>query len=100
MHQQISGVHKIVRRRLNGILSDVTTTDLDVLCIDIAKKPHIEVGGHDCSSGSNPLRKPTRHRPRASADLKTSPALSNTNCIELSKRRRIVELLDQLSTVA
>ena len=41
------------------------------------------------------LRKPSRDRPGASTYLKASPAFSDTDRVELAKRGRVVELLNQ-----
>ena len=96
MHQKISGVYKVIRRRLNGILSDVTATRLDVLCSDIAEKPHIEVSSNDLPGSTHTFRKPARNGPTASAHFEAPPAFGDTNRVELTKRRRIVVLLNQL----
>ena len=51
MHQQISGVHKVIRRRLDGILNDVKTTHFDILCADVAEKTQIDIGGNNFPGG-------------------------------------------------
>jgi len=95
MRQKISCVDEVIRGRLNRILRDIATAHLDVLCTDIGEKPYVQVSGHHLSGRPYPLRKPSRDRPGASAHFKASPAFSYADRVELAKRRRIVELLNQ-----
>ena len=94
MHEQIAGMHKIERCFGKGVADRIMPADLDAITCEPLQQAHVKVERND-QAVSHPRRKQPRRGAGASAHVKTTPALANSDRIELPDRKRIVNLLKE-----